>query len=390
MPLQSSSDGPSRVVIAGGGFAALEAALALRALAGDRAELTLISPRSRLVYRPAATTQVFGMGDRTLYDLRKIAADIGARFHGFPVEAVSPSEQRLRLRSGLLLDYDSLILATGARAVAAVPGALTFRGQSDIPRLRLVLDQLAAGVLRRLVFAVPSVRAWSLPVYELALMAALHAAEHPAAAEIVIVTPEPRPLDMFGDQASRVVAELLDTRGIGFVGKTIPHSVGRDGSLTVQFDVPVRADCVVAVPALHAARIAGVPSSWSGFVPTDGCGRVEGLANVYAAGDLTTFPVKQGGLAAQQADTVAHTIASELGAPVKELDRRRILRARLITGDGALSLRTELDAVGRPTAAAVQHEESRRAEHLKVFGRYLTPYLSLHRARLDGQAAAAA
>ena len=37
-------------------------------------------------------------------------------------------------------------------------------------------------------------------------------------------------------------------------------------------------------------------------------------SDVYAAGDATTFPLKQGGLATQQADAAAETIAAELGA----------------------------------------------------------------------------
>jgi sulfide:quinone oxidoreductase len=127
----------------------------------------------------------------------------------------------------------------------------------------------------------------------------------------------------------------------------------------------------------------GIPTNWSGFVPTDGLGRVEGLANVYAAGDMSTFPIKQGGLAAQQADAIAHTIAASLGAPVKELHETRILRARLVHGEGAVVLRTALDALGRPTGATIEHRESRRAPDLKVFGRYLTPYLAIYRSRLE-------
>ena len=57
MDVQGSLGGRARVVIAGGGFAALEAALALRALAGERIELTLLSPDPLLHYRPAATSE---------------------------------------------------------------------------------------------------------------------------------------------------------------------------------------------------------------------------------------------------------------------------------------------------------------------------------------------
>ncbi len=376
------------MVIAGGGFAALEAALALHTLADDRVELTLISPRAELCYRPAATSEVFGTDEPLTYDLRQIAADLGMRYHQFALEAVSAVEQRVRLGSGLVVDYDALIVATGTRAVTAVPGALTFRDQRDIPRFRRLLDQVAVGRVNRLVFAVPSRRTWALPVYELALVSSLHAIRNGAETEIVIVTPETRPLAIFGDETSRAVAGLLGERGIRFLGESTPDSVSRDGALTLQFDAPVRADRVIALPELQGTRIAGIPSSWSGFIPTDLSGRVEGLANLYAAGDVTTYPIKQGGVAAQQADAVAHAIAAELGVPVKEGRDVRVLRARLLTGDGALVLRTELDALGNPTTASVHHHESRQSEQLKVFGRYLTPYLSLYGSRPAADATA--
>lgn len=240
-----------------------------------------------------------------------------------------------------------------------------------------MLDELRGGTIWRLVFAVPSGDSWSLPVYELALLAAKHASARSGEIELALVTPEPEPLAVFGARASRLVANLLAEREIRFVGSSIPHSVQRDGSLALQFDAPIPADRVVAVPELHGPRITGIPTNWSGFVPADSIGRVEGLANVYAAGDITTCPIKQGGLAAQQADMIAQTIAASVGAPVKELPHTRVLRARLVHGDGAVVLRTKLDPLGRPTRATVEHRETRQAPDLKVFGRYLTPYLGV-------------
>ena len=82
-----------RVVIAGGGFASLEAALALRALAGTRAEVTLISPNTAFTYRPVATIEAFDDAPPLRFDLAAIASDLGAAYHHTAVEAVAAEQQ---------------------------------------------------------------------------------------------------------------------------------------------------------------------------------------------------------------------------------------------------------------------------------------------------------
>jgi sulfide:quinone oxidoreductase len=264
----------------------------------------------------------------------------------------------------------------GARAISGVPGALIFRDQRDLHLMRRLVGELDAGTLRRVVFAVPSGCSWPLPLYELALLCAKHAEGRSLEVEVSLVTPERTPLELFGAPASRLVGDLLAERGVRFLGSTAATGVRRDGSLAVAFDAAIKADRVLAVPQLRGRRITGVPASWWGVVPVNTSGRVEGLSDVYAAGDITTSPVKQGGLAAQQADRIAHTIAASLGAPVREPRATHILQARLVGGDEPIFLRTELDWQGRPTGATVERtEQHSAASSTKVFGRYLTPFL---------------
>jgi hypothetical protein len=59
---------------------------------------------------------------------------------------------------------------------------------------------------------------------------------------------------------------------------------------------------------------------------------VEGLADVYAAGDAVDCPVKQGGLAAQQPDAVAAHVAACHGARIDAAPFRPVLRGMLLTG----------------------------------------------------------
>ena len=71
---------------------------------------------------------------------------------------------------------------------------------------------------------------------------------------------------------------------------------------------------MIALPRLRGRRIAGLPCDDDGFIPIDEHARVAGVPGVYAAGDITAGPIKQGGLAAQQADAAAEAIAAEAGA----------------------------------------------------------------------------
>jgi len=375
----TSPPASAHVLIAGGGFGALEAMLALRALAPERVHVTLVSASPTLAYKPAATTEAFEETPPRTYDLQAIADDTGASFRVDRLEAVAPHDHSVRLESFAFLHYDALVLAVGTRTTTAIPGALTFHDQREVHHIRTMTSQLHAGQLHRIIFAVPSGCSWPLPLYELALFTATQLQEGDTIGEVVLVSPELTPLQVFGAQASRLVADLLAERGVRFIGESNPQHVERGGALSLGSGETLDADCVVTVPELRGPRITGVPTDPHGFITTDALGGVIGLADVYAAGDMTSFPIKQGGIAAQQADLIAHRITSEDGAAVKEPRVQHVLRARLVGGAHPVFLRTELDELGQATSATLQRQYLQDGESAtsseKVFGRYLTPYL---------------
>jgi sulfide:quinone oxidoreductase len=376
MTVLSSSDDQAHVVIAGGGVAAVEAALALRALADEHVRLTLVSPDPVLLYRPAATVEAFDGAPPLAYDLRAIAEDLGVAYHQARLKSVGSRMRYVRTGVGARLEYDALILALGARAVAGVPGAMTFRDQRDVRLVTRLLREVGAGAVRRVAFALPPGCSRPLPLYELAFLLAKHAQEHRLQIDVSIVSPEPEPLALFGPKAARLVADMLATRGVRFVGDTAATEVRRDGTLALASGARIPIDRVVAVPELRGRQVTGVPADPRGFVPTDASGRVAGVPDIYAAGDMTTFPIKQGGLATQQADRIAHTIAEGLGASVKGFRTAHVLQARLLSGDRPVVLRTELDWNGQPTTASLEHTETHQAaSSAKVFAQYLAPYL---------------
>jgi sulfide:quinone oxidoreductase len=359
-----------RVVIAGGGVAALEAALALRALAADRIDVGLLAPDPRFWYRPLAVAEPFGLGEVKHFDLAELAAEAGASYVPGALTRVDVDERIAHTSSGSSVAYDVLLVACGAVPAPAVSGALTFRGPADSDRLRRLLDELARGLVGRVAFVVPWGAVWSLPLYELALMTS--AFVH-GAAEIMVVTPEDEPLQLFGRAGSDAVRELLDARGIRLITGTCPVDFA-DGELRLIPDGQIPADRVVALPRLHGTPIDGLPQTVEGFVAVDPHGRVRGLDDVFAAGDITTFPVKQGGIAAQQADAAAEAIAALAGAHVAPQPFRPVLRGLLLTGRQPRYLRHELTGgVGDSSTAS---PEPLWWPPAKIVGQYLAPFLA--------------
>jgi sulfide:quinone oxidoreductase len=375
--LRGVRSGRPRIVIAGGGVAAIEALLALRHIIGEQVAITLLAPERSFVHRPSSVAGPFGLGGRAPLDLARIAEDQRAELQRGALERVD-ADRRVVVGDGEELPYDRLIVAVGAVPKPAVAGAITFAGPAQAAEVAALLDRAERRELRRLVFAVPAESTWSLPIYELAIMAAVDLRDRGVTdATLGVVTPEPEPLRLFGAAAGEALREMLGARGISLWTGMRPIAV-RDGLLDVEPGPALRADAVVSVPALFGPGLAGLPSDARGFIPVDAHGRVSGTEGVYAAGDATTFPVKQGGLATQQADAVAEAVAADLGVLSDPAPFRPVLRGLLLTGGAPVYLRAELTGPREPTARRLRGEVSGRALWWppgKVAGRYLAPYL---------------
>lgn len=353
------------VTIVGGGFAAAEALIALRHLAGTRVSISMVAPNPDLMLRPLAVTAPFGMGEVRGVRLRDLCADHQATLHRGTVTFVDVARRRVETDEREVIPHDVILLATGATTRPVVEGAVSFDGARNAGEVRELVEDLAAGRIGRVAFTAPGGVTWALPVYELALMAASRA---PGPGRVVVVTPERAPLSMFGPAASERVARLLSDRGVDLVTGSEPQRMVPAGLLTSTGVVAVQR--AVALPLIDGPRIAGIPADADGFLVTDEHGLVGGTQDVYAAGDLTAFPVKQGGLAAQQADAAAEAIAARAGAPVEPTGFRPVLRALMLTGSIPLFLRGEGPAEPGASATPLWRPVG------KVAAKYLAPWLS--------------
>jgi sulfide:quinone oxidoreductase len=189
-------------------------------------------------------------------------------------------------------------------------------------------------------------------------------------AEVHVVTPELAPLEIFGPAASAAVAELLDRARIRLhcgVSAQVHHS----GAVEIAPGSEIAVDCTVALPILEGPQLEGIPAAASGFIPVDDAGRVAGVEDVYAVGDATDRPIKQGGLACQQADVTAAHIAARAGADIEVPALEQVLRGRLLTGARDRFLHNDPDA----TPAEAGTGASLWWAPTKVGGKYLSPYL---------------
>jgi sulfide:quinone oxidoreductase len=361
------------VLIVGGGVAGLEAALALRALAEGHVGVALLAPEPQFWYRPLAVAEPFGLGEVWRFELAELAAAAGATFTPGALTAVNAEKRLAHTSHGISLAYDVLLVASGAVPSPAVPGALTFRGPADTDRIRELLGELASGRVRRVAFVVPWGAVWSLPIYELALMTGNYAAEHGLDdVEVTLVTPEDEPLQLFGNAGSEAARALLEDRGIDVhTGASLVEVV--DDELHLVPDGRIAAERVVALPRLRGPRIDGLPQTVDGFIPVDPHGQVHGLVNVFAAGDITSFPVKQGGIATQQADAAAELIAANAGADLSPQPFRPVLRGLLLTGRQPRYLRHEI--TGGTGDVSVASPDPLWWPPAKIAGRYLAPFL---------------
>jgi CBS domain-containing protein len=239
--------------------------------------------------------------------------------------------------------------------------------------MRTLLEEIVAGEVGRVAFAVPWGAVWSLPIYELALMTAAYLAERGlGGVELALVTPEEEPLQLFGRAGSEAVRQLLEERGIALQTGSCPVELV-DGELRLVPEQTIAADRVVALPRLRGPRIDGLPQTVEGFLPVDAHGQVHGLADVFAAGDITSFPVKQGGIAAQQANAAAEMIAANAGADLTPQPFRPVLRGLLLTGRQPRYLRHEI--TGGAGDVSVASPEPLWWPPAKIVGRYLAPFL---------------
>jgi sulfide:quinone oxidoreductase len=343
--LGTTSSSGFEVVVCGGGVAGLEAVLRLRRLAGQRVRITLLDAGETFSYRPLAVREPFGLPTRQRYPFSQIAADLGIRWVPQRLAAVDVAGATVRTRRGDMLKYDALLVATGARESPPYAGVYMFCDHT-VEEAERIIRAVSSGEVNSVAFVLAADWGWPLPLYELALMTAHRAHRLGRRPRLVFITAEPRPLKAFGRLMGETVARELAAADIelhtGVVAR-VPHAHA------VMFDDSrVEVEQIISVPKITGPAIRGLPAGTRWFVAVDErCVVPRTGGRVFAAGDATDFPVKHGAIAAQQADLAAAGIAHLAGLAQRPPPLRPVIRGTLITGEQPLYATAELsDGLG--------------------------------------------
>jgi sulfide:quinone oxidoreductase len=362
-----------RVVIVGGGVAALEAALALADLGREETNVTVLAPNTEFVYRPMVVREPFAHSAPRRYPLASIVRDAGATLLHGELDWIDPAGQTIHTKADEALKYDALVLALGASIDKRYKHALTIDDRDLDETMHGLIQDVEGGFIHKLAFVAPGRMAWPLPLYELALMTAGRAYDMSIDLETTIVTPEDSPLAIFGAAASSSIAELLAGASIETIDSAYAEVPNAREVVINPGDRHLEVDRVIALPELFGPEVRGIPLGDHGFIRVNPYCRVPGVEHVYAAGDATDFPIKHGGVGSQQADTAAQSIAALAGASVAPQRFNPTIHGMLLTGGKPQYLTAHITG-GHGFSSEITDTPT-WSPPSKIAAKYLAPYL---------------
>lgn len=315
----------ARVVIAGAGFAGLEAAYLLRMRLHDDVDITIVAPNERFVFRPNTIYLPFGGEvESLLVDLEKPLRKRHISHHRASVRGVDPDAKLVETDDGARLPYDFLVVATGAAMrPEEIPGlrehACTIWTIDEMldfgTKLSAVRDAAKAGGRQRILLSVPPNNKCAGPLYEIVFMLDTWLRREGVRDRVDLTyrTFEHTFIQAFGPRLHEVVTTEFAERGVNGHNDS-PLAEVRAGEAVFGDGSTESFDLLVAFPPYIAGMgYDALPSDDRGFLVTELATRqVERHPEVYAPGDAGDFPVKQAFLAFLQADAAADHIAAQV------------------------------------------------------------------------------
>jgi sulfide:quinone oxidoreductase len=324
-----------------------------------------------------AVREPFAAGPPRRYPLGKIARDAGAKWAQDSLAWVEPDARVVHTAEGRRVEYDALLIAIGARQVEAYEHAGTFRDAEADATYHGIVQDVEGGYSRSLAFIQPVGPVWPLPLYELALMTAERAESMDIRdLELVLITPEPRPLAVFGSAVSEVVKSRLARAGIRVYCNSLAKVPAARQLLIQPQGVELHPDRIIAMPRVAGPSVRGLQGAGAhGFLEIDKHCSVPGTGSrVFAAGDAANYPIKHGGLGAQMADAAAAAIAVLAGSATEAPAFSPVIRGKLLTGSDPVYMSAH--PLGAESFESEVFDKPPWPEDEKVIAEELGPYLA--------------
>jgi sulfide:quinone oxidoreductase len=322
-----------RIVILGAGTGGTLAANRMHKLYGDAAEITVIDRDDRHLYQPGLLFVPFDLADPDeLVRSRKAQLHGGIDFLLADIDRVETAENMVYLAGGDSVEYDVLVVATGAHLLPEEtegltgPGwgekILTFYSLEGATALRDVLKQFDRGRLVLNMVDLP-IKCPVAPL-EFCFLADWYLRKRGVRDDVELVYATPLDGAFTKPIASERLGTLLEQKGIVLETEFAAGQVdGQAGRLISWDEREVEFDLLVSIP-LHggAPWVSNSPGLGDefGFVPSDKTTLQSTAApNVFAIGDATNLPTsKAGSVTHFEGDTLVENIRRFIGGEALE------------------------------------------------------------------------
>ena len=315
----------SKVLVLGGGFGGVQAAIEARASLDSSHEVTIID-KNRVPHL-CGMNPLLIVGerdtDKTGRSLGRLA-NRGINFVEANIDLIDTASQQVATSEGTF-DYDYLVVALGAAydwdAVPGARNAYSFYDFDYARQLRRRLSRLKRGKIV-IAAAKPPYKCPPAP-FETAMMINWWARRKGIRKdiELSVYIPEPGPLGVAGKEASMRVRSALDQRGIELVtgaGVTEVSANGREASFADGSSTS--ANIIATIPVHKIPDIVAASGIANGkpWVPVNKATLETSASNIFAIGDVNVVPSgdfaipKAGVFAAAQGTKVGEIIASRI------------------------------------------------------------------------------
>jgi sulfide:quinone oxidoreductase len=299
----------SRIVILGAGTGGTLVANRLARRLGDRAKIVVVDQDDRHVYQPGLLFVPFGLARPTeIVRPRGEQLAPAVEFRLASIDRVELDADLVRLQDGTSLEYDVLVIASGARLQPEETEGLTGPGWGERVFTFYDLDGATAlhAALERFEGGRLVVNLVDMPIkcpvapLEFAFLADWHFTERGIRERVDLTYVTPLDGAFTKPTASQHLAALLAEKGVALVTEFNTGEVDGGGGRLVAYDgreVPF--DLLVTVPlhagAAYVGRSEGLGDTFD-FVPTDPRTLQSSASpNVFAIGDATAIPISKAG-----------------------------------------------------------------------------------------------